>query len=242
MKKNIPLITLASFLMLISFNVKAASTCSSEREMELSSLANNVNVDYEEYDLALDKGSEAGEDVSTSPAFYIRIYNLSSDLNIKVNLDGSKNNTFIKSTDAADDGIIYLDTSFASSVKNYTLTIRSNDSNCQNESLRTITVTIPMRNYFSTYEACDDNSDFYLCQEFTTTSYNDVSDTEFTNKLAEYKEQKAADEKKQNSITYKTFSFINSFKGYFIGAGIIALTIIILIVIRNRRRSKRLIW
>ena len=241
MKKFISLITLTSFLMLISFNVKALSTCSSEREMELSSLANNVNVDYLEYDLALDNGGIADDEVSTSPAFYIRVYNLTSDLNIKVNLDGSKNNTYIKSSDAADDGIIYLDTSFASSVKNYTLTIRSNDTNCQNEALRTITITVPMRNYFSTYEACDDNSDFYLCQEFTTTDYTDVTDKDFTTKLDAYKVQKAEDEKKQSSITYKTFSFINSYKWYFIGAGIIALIIIILIVIRNRRRSKRLI-
>ena len=242
MKKKLFLFTITSFLMLFSFNVKAASTCSSEREMELSSIANNVNVDYLEYDKSMDEGLESGEaEVATTPAFYIRIFNLTSDLNVKINLDGSKNFTYASSTDAADDGIIYLDTSVASTIKNYTITIRSNDSNCQNEVLRTITITVPMYNYLYSSGECETNADFYLCQEFTTSDYSNVKDSDFTSKLSEYKEDKAKEEAKESSITYKTFSFIKSYRWYFIGAGIIILIAIISILIMKKRRSKRLI-
>lgn len=241
MKKNIIPVLLASFLMLISMSVKAQSTCSSAREMELSSLANNVNADYEEYDKLLDPEVASTEDVGTTPAFYIKVYNLTSDLNLKVTLDGSKNSTYVNSSDADADGIIYLDTSYANSVKNYTLTIRSNDSSCKNEILRTITITIPMRNYFATYSDCDDMSDFYLCQEFTTTDYSDVSDKDFTTKLNDYKENKAAEEKKENSITYKTFDFIKTYRGYFILIIAIVVAILVFIKVKKAKEKRRLI-
>lgn len=241
MKKRLLLITMTSFLMMLSFNVKAASTCSSEREMELSSLANNVNVDYINYEKAMDDGMLEGEEVGTSPAFYIRVYNLSSDLNLKVNLDGSKNYTYVSSTDAADDGVIYLDNSFADSINNYNLTIRSNDSNCQNEVLRTITITLPMFNYFYVNGECEANADFYLCQEFTTTDYSDVKYSTFTSELETYKEEKAKEEAKKSTITYKTFNFVKTYKWFFIAGGIIILGVIITIIIIKKKRSKRLI-
>ena len=241
MKKNILPILLAAFLMLISVNVKASSTCSSEREMELSSLANNVNADYEEYEMPLDPDYTDTEEVGMTPAFYIRVYNVTDDLNVKVTLDGSTSSTYVNASNAASDGIIYLDTSYADTVKSYTLTIRSNDSSCKNEVLRTITITIPMHNYFANYEDCDNMSDFYLCQEFTTTDYSDVSDKDFTTKLNEYKETKAEEEKKQNSITYKTFDFIKTYRWYFIIGGIVVIGIIAYVVIEKKRRSKRLI-
>ena len=67
-------------------------------------------------------------------------------------------------SDMSSDGILYVDSGYPDEITNYEIYVRSNDSNCQNEVLRTITVTVPMRNRFADTEECKNNIEYYMCE------------------------------------------------------------------------------
>lgn len=239
------------FLMLVLFftlTIKVnASTCSSERSLELSSLANNVNVSYQVYDKVIDEyDSETFTDEDdtsvkhTYPGYYLTIYNLIDDLNVTIQRDDTQKVVELNSSNKNEEGIVYVDTGLAGKIKNYTVKIRSNDSNCQNEILKTVVITTPMYNDFSKYEVCQENPEFNLCQEFTTVDYSEVSNSTFMTKLDEYKKQKAEDEKKKNSIIHNILVFLNTYKWYII-IPIIVLVIAIIVIYIIRRKKSRLV-
>ena len=210
------------FILLITFvsRVDAKSTCSDARILELSALANNVNASYQhyvEYSEPYYNDSFAEENFRDSTnKFYVTIYNLPKELNALVVREDSKNAVIVGDKDKASDGVIYVDAGAASMVKTFTITIRSSDSNCLNEALKTINVTTPMFNKFYYRQSCVDNPEFALCQEYTLTDYSSVTDASFNKSLDDYKIQKEEEEKKANSILYRIWSFIVNHKWYFI--------------------------
>ncbi|MBR1416314.1 MAG: hypothetical protein IJ572_00660 [Bacilli bacterium] len=201
MKKKKIFVLLIALMM--SFTIKVeASTCSSARVMELSSLANNVNVSYEKYDKKVESFVSELDDEEveyTYPAFYITIYNLPDELNVAATMNETKETIHVKSSDKEADGVIYIDTGEASSIKNFTIKIRSNDSNCLNEVYRSINITTPMFNSFSQTEACHDNPDFNLCQEFSNVDYSNVSIRTFNESIEKYNTQ-VNEEKNQKTV------------------------------------------
>ena len=227
------------FLLMFAFSIKVcASTCSDARILELSSLANNVNVSYEKENRISDTyvAAETNETTNdTYPAFYVTIYKLTKDLNVSITRDDIKKTVYANAEDAYDDGVIYVDAGFATMVKTFTIKIRSNDSNCQNEVLKTVVVTTPMYNIHSQYEVCKENPDFDLCQEFTTVDYSEVTDTSFSAKLDEYKEQKAKEEKRANSIFYKIASFISKYRWIFITIAVLVIAYVIYFFIKRKK-------
>lgn len=241
MKKNLLFSMLVALLILVTINVKAASSCSDTREAELSGLANNVNVDYDIYDKVLEDSTTNGQleegDVATEPAIMLRIYNLTKDLKVKVQQEGTTTAYVYTISDVQDDGILYLDSSFANAIITYDITIISADSNCLNEVLRTTSITLPEWNLYSDIAACNGYEDFYLCNEFTTTDYSNVNGQQFYTELEAYKAEKT---KEENSITRKVANFFDTYKWYIIGVVIIALGITTYIIIRNRNKRKAL--
>ena len=245
MKKNSLFILLFLTSMFITVGVKA-STCSDERVIELSSLANNVNVSYQQYDKFVEEyisESFTGEDddskvVATYPAYYLTIYNLPEDLNVSVVRSDSDKDIEVTSKDKKEDGVIYIDTGYATNVKLFTIKIRSNDSNCGDEIMKTVAITTPMFNKLSMNASCQDNPDFKLCQQFTTTDYSDVIDSQFQQKLEEYKAQKAGEEKKQNSILYNISKFVSKYRWYIIIPVVIIGVALIVIYIIRRKKSR----
>ena len=233
MKKYIFLL-LNIILFSISFKVNA-STCSNERVMELTSLANNVNADYDMYDVYL---SDTEEDELTVQAFRIRIYNITNDLNVKVSSDRYRD-LYYHFSDMSSDGILYVDSGYPDEITNYEIYVRSNDSNCQNEVLRTITVTVPMRNRFADTEECKNNREYYMCEEYTTSDFSNVSSSQFMEKVNEYvanKEKKEAEN--QRNLLKEFLNIIRRHKTMLIIFGIVLVLFIIIsiIVIRVRRR------
>ena len=244
MKKNSCYVLLFLLGICMTVGVKA-STCSDQRVLELSSLANDVNASYQQYDKVVDEyeseifvGDE-DEDTktqSTFPAYYLTIYNLPKDLNVSIIRNDTRKNVVVYADDKEDDGVIYVDTGYAAKVKLFTLKVRSNDSNCKNEILKTIAVTTPMYNKFSQYNSCQENPDFKLCQQFTTTDYSDVTNSQFIEKLNEYKEQKAEEEKKKNSLFYNIGQFISKNRWYIIiSIAIIGVALIVIYIIRRKK-------
>lgn len=246
MKKNIYFVLLFVFGLLITTGVKA-STCRDTRVLELSSLANEVNVSYQEYDKVVDEYSsetfvdedDDPETKSTFPAYYLTVYNLPDDLNVSVVRNDTKKSVEAYTKDKDADGVIYIDTGYAAQVKLFTVKIRSNDSNCKNEILKTVAITTPKYNKFSQYMVCQENPDFNLCQQFTTTDYSDVTEDQFNEKLEEYKTKKEEEERKQKSILYNIGKFLSAY-GWYILIAVVIIGVAI-IVIKIRRKKSRLL-
>ena len=236
MKKKLFILFFA--LMFVSLASVKASTCSDARILELSSLANNVNVSFEREDRVSDTYTayETGQKVEdTFPAFYITVYNLTKDLNLAITREDIYKTVYAKASDASDDGVIYIDAGFATMVKNFTVKIRSNDSSCQNEVLKTVTVTTPMYNINSQYDSCQENSDFYMCKEFTTVDYSDVTTSSFTEELNKYKEEKAEEEKRANSIIYNIAKFISKYRWVFIAVIVVVAAVVVIYIIQRKK-------
>jgi len=240
MKKKNYLLTL--LILFIAFTMKVdASTCSNERIIELSSLASNVQVSYEPYEdnvTTFDETFDVEVDDS-DPAFYITIYNLDEGLNAVVTREDIKKAVVVTPEDADADGVILVNAGTAYSIKNFTIKIRSNDDNCKNEVLKTATVTTPKYNDWFEREACEENPDFEMCQEYSLNDYSNVSDREFSEKLTTYKEEKKKEEERKNSLWYKISSFLNKYKWIFIAIALAVIAIVIVIIIR--RKKSRLI-
>ena len=204
----------AFIFMLFSVKINALSSCSMERTMELTSLANNVNVDYDEYHV--EKGSdvyidlEEGETV-TEPGFKIRIYNMTKDLNVLITDNSTREEKELTFNDISDDGILYYDSGFPGEIKNYTITVRSADYNCLNEVFRKVSITLPMINNFYDYDVCRDNQDYYMCQEYTTVDYSNVSVERFIKQVKEYEETKKNKEINESSFMYRFLIFIKKY-------------------------------
>ncbi len=238
MKKRLLIMFFA--LMFVSLTSVKASHCSDERILELSSLANNVKVSTERVDRLSETihSAETDEDEEIYyPAFYITVYNVTNSLNISVTREDTNKTAYGYFKDRDEDGVIYFDTGFADMVKNFTVKIRSNDSNCQNEILKSMTIQTPMYNYMSTYESCKGNSEFDLCKEFTTTDYGEVSDIAFEKEMDKYIKDKAKEEKRVNSIFYKLAQFMSKYKWIIIAIAIVAVALVVVYII-NRKKSR----
>lgn len=230
-------------LAMFAFSIRvSASTCSDTRFSELSTLASNVNVNYEKYRIIYGVHQDEQYDVSSSqldsyPGFKLAIYNLPKDLNAAVIREDTKKALVATSADANEQGIVLIDTGEATSVKTFTVQVRSNDSNCKNEILRTFTVTTPMYNRFYDLEACTNNKEFSLCQEFTNIDYSDIDEIEFTEKVENYVEEKKKEEERNNSFWGKISYFIGK---YYIYVIIVVLLVagIVFIYIYRRKKSR----
>lgn len=238
MKKRLVYLFLLPLLLSIKVN---ASTCSNTREIELSTLANNVKVNYVEYNATPNTYTsplDDQEDTAYTPAFYIAVYNINDDLNVKVRREELKKELVLTSKDVSEDGVIYIDAGTASEIKNFTISIRSNDSNCMNEVLKTTTITVPMANIWNRKEVCQSLPDYSLCQAFTTTDYSNLTEADFNRKINEYKVEKEEEEKKSNSIGYKFLAFLKD------NWLMILIIVVVLgggttyIVLRNRKKSR----
>ncbi len=238
MKKRFLLLFFA--LMFVSLSNVKASTCSNERILELSSLANNIKVSTQKDMRVSEKtfSEELNEEIeSTFPAFYVTIFNLPDDLNVSVTREDTHKTVYANTKNLNSDGVLYIDAGFATMVKTFTIKIRSNDSSCKNEVLKTVTVSTPMYNLNSQYSVCKENSDFSMCKEFTTVDYSDVSQSKFDEELEKYKEEKAKEEKRENSIFVKLANFISEYRWIFITAIIIAIAFAVVYII-NRKKSR----
>ena len=242
MKKSFCLVLFVIFFMLFAIKVNAASTCNKERITELTSLAQNINADYEEYEV--ERGKEYYPDLEDGETikevdFRIRIYNLTKDLNVslKLNRKSKQEEYFFK--DVSEDGILYIDTGYPSEVKNYTISIRSDDDNCQNEVLRKISLTLPIANYFYDFEVCRDNPEYYLCQEYTTVDYYEkISVDSFVKQIEEYVQQKQIQKQKEETFGYRLWVFIKRYLWVFITIIVLGVGVFVYTKYNNKQRSK----
>lgn len=242
MKKGICLFLFVLFFMLFNVRVNAVSTCGTERSIELTSMAQNINADYEEYEVERGKDFypdlEDGETIK-EPGFKIRIYNLTKDLNVSIKLNNKKKLLEYSYKDVSEDGILYVDSGYPNEVKNYTITVRSDDDNCQNEILRKIAITLPVENYFHDFDACKENPEYYLCQEFTNVDYySNMTTDSFSKQINEYVEQKQKQQEKESKFSYKLLLFIKRYLWFFITIIVLGVAMCVYTKYKRKQRSK----
>jgi cell division protein FtsL len=76
-----------------------------------------------------------------------------------------------------------------------------------------------------------------MCKEFTTVNYDEVSESSFIEELDKYKEEKAEEEKRANSIFNKIAKFISKYRWIFITVIIVAIAFAVVYFI-NRKKSR----
>ena len=117
-----------------------------------------------------------------------------------------------------------------SKVNTYIFNISLKNANCSIDNLKTLYLTTPKYNEFSSYVMCNDLSkDFYYCNKYVTTEFDE---TKFFKEIDNYQKKQEKNEVVKSSKKNKYLIF------YIIG-GSIATILIMLIVVKFYRKKGR---
>lgn len=241
MNKFLKLFTAFS-LLLITKNTFA--DCSYTDKANMNKLAANVKIDYEIKTKTIDSTSPDfnGEDPSivlTVNYLDLVFTNISKELYVTGTEKNSGEEITVLSSDLQDGKkvISYEDTSF---IRKYTFkVIASDESSCSGETLKTIYVTMPMRNPYSEY-CGDEETDFYLCKPFITTTVESYNT--FYKQYEDYNNKqgiKTTEEVEKEKWYNKIINTLDDYK-YFILGGVILVsgTFVVIKVIKIKKQRE----
>lgn len=196
-------------------SAKAESNCDYKAQNELKTAASNVKANYEIRKVVIDGYGNVHpelkyEDVETTPdgeaeleyvrakAVYINLTNIVEDIYIKVTSDDPSMETSKYGITDMKNGVLSFKVPDIDIIRNYEITIYSNNPSCIGEELRKITITTPRYNEYSGIGMCE-NSDKYYCQEFITSEINKTEDEIAEELTKEYLEE-VVNETKENKM------------------------------------------
>ncbi len=240
MKKIIAILMLAVLFSWTS--VDAASVCSYEKQKELSKVASNVKLTYEEAQGIVDPENyhvPEGEDPETFVVYYdyfkIKILNITESIYVKLENSFNDEVKYIKYEDT-DEGIFVIDWNNLKDVTTFNYTIYSSSkTECPDEEIRKGVLTTPMLNENYTNVICLEIPDFSLCQKYITTS---ISEEQFRKKAEAYLEK---EEKKEEKEEIKEERKKNNTTILIISASILIVGGGIAFVIARKKRGSRII-
>ena len=194
-RSKILLLGVLVFVLFFGVRVKA-ETCSKEKYKELKQLADEIKVEYELVPADEEDKKYVGESFYS---YTMYISNVSEELNVQV-----KGYTFTKADQV--NGTITLKKYFPQGGYTVKLNVYGNaKSGCSETLIKTIKVSLPYYNYYSTKEECKDNADKYpICR--TNANTNNMSEEKFLETLEKQKveyENRATtpkEEKKEKGI------------------------------------------
>ncbi len=246
-------LSLAVFGMFIG-TAKAVGTCDYTQRATLNNEASEIRANYEIKEKELDPnlygppdsilGTEEEETwVPKTDYLQINILNLTENLYIEVSSDKSSDVTRYNFSDT-NNGTLAIEWNDVSEVARLTITVKSTGNNgCQDDTIRTMTLTLPRYNSYSTYGMCEVASDYYLCQEYVT--FGDIDFADFIdNVTAEVDRIQNGDANDEEDLSWleSIGKFISEHKVPFIVGGISLVVIvgIVVVVIIKRRRSSEI--
>lgn len=226
-------------LSLVLIGKVEAETCPLEQRTSLGAMAANVNVTYEEA-----VTTEWDSDNETNYSVYylnVKIYNLTSDLRIKVSNNLYDDEHYISYKNMDHDGVITLKATNISEKVTYMFEIYGNSEDCYNKKLRTVKLTLPKYNYFSHYTICSEIPEFYMCQRYIL---NDFDGASFYSAAEEYRNKKLAQENemldngdiKENTSSVSKIAKKVSDNKLLVSGVVIAIGVIITIVILIKKK------
>lgn len=165
-------------IMVLGFNIEVEAACSAEDEVKFSTEAMNVKVSYELAREELPKDSYdppeglTGEELENFK-MYIKYFNVivnNLTENIYVDVYEKKTNKITRfKYENSDNGTVKLRWDNLRVIGDFTVTVYTSDNtNCGGKKLFSIPFTTPRYNEYSEYNACKDNPNYYLCQEYLT--------------------------------------------------------------------------
>ncbi|MDE5540013.1 MAG: hypothetical protein K2J20_05960 [Bacilli bacterium] len=232
--KKIKIAVLTMILFFISTHTVSA-VCSAEELNRLNALGVNVHVSYEEARGEMAPGTYSPpeglspEEIENYVAYYnyfkIYISNLTEDIYVKV-YDDVTEKTRTYTYASSDNGTLSLEWDELRTIVNYTITVySSNKTGCPDTKLSTLYLTTPRYNDYSEWSICEGIEEYYLCYKYL--SVDEVSENEFYNLAAKYKEAK---EKKQTEDDEKEKNKDKGFLGFLKTNSIVVIITIIVVI------------
>ena len=235
------------------FTVSAnAASCSYEERAELNNQITNMEMNYEVIRIALDPDEFSPPDfilgtpdeegyVEYTDALQVNILNLTENTYVEVT-NNYDNQTIRYDYSDTDNGNIAIVWETLGEFVTYTARVyASSNTGCEDTLLRTMRVSLPRYNDYSTYGVCEQVPDYYLCQRYVF--FDEIDFDEFSTKvLAEIeKTQNGGENGEEDNPWYEEIgNFISEHKTPII-IGIVSILIIagviVVIVVRKRRRS-----
>ena len=221
------------------------STCSAADLNTLRQDASLIKATYIPNEIQVGEGNARGGEESDAAIMYVldlKVYNVNSKFLLKYEYSGKKiqSGSFYRDfTNTGSDGAITVRQKSYNTVINYTITVISNFGSCRGQTIRTIRVTLPKYNYYSSLEACEGIQDYYLCQPYITF---DVDENTFFNKVSAYSakmaEAKEVDmEEDNNSVVSKTLTAVSKHKYLVVGI-VVAVGVAATVLIIKRKKSE----
>lgn len=243
MKKSLMGVILASVLLFGPNNVAAASACTYSEQAELNNISANVKTTYEIEKTKIDTMPDPDDPEEDVVEIYekkvkINILNVTDEIFIKVTNDQNNDVLTFYSKDARD-GIVSFYQNHVDKLVNYTIEVYANKYACAGELYKKLTLTTPMYNSYSELVACDNNPDFYYCQEYITTEK--IAYDEFFKSLEKYEttEEEKKEEKEQGVLErIKEFYQDNKIVINVIGTVIVVGGVSATVILIKKRRSR----
>lgn len=246
MKTYLQKLFLLAIIFLTPNFVHAESSCSYNEQAELNDIVANVKANYEVVNiyngkfLDIDNQDENGnipEVDSYIKGFDISILNLTEDIYVKISNDKNSESMtyYYKDTN---NGMITFRTTEIEKLVNYTIEVYSNKYSCVGELYRSIPLSTPIYNPYSEMIACQDNPEFYYCQEFIPSE--NISLNEFAEKIQKYEQETKPEEKEVNEKEnfferIKRFYTYNKTLIYSIGIVIVVGVATTVILVKKKR-------
>ena len=239
---------LITFTFLVLVPTSKAATCGYEEKAKLNNEVANVKANYEIKERVLDRGEysppdglESEEYVAKTDYIEVHILNITKNMYIVVTNDLNGESVTYGYDDANNGNISFTRTELDSLIT-YTIKVyASNQTGCEGSTLKTLYVSLPRYNDYSTYDICKELSDYYLCQRYVT--YESVGYDTFFTRIREQLDKKEEDKKdnKEDSKWYEVVGdFISKHKVPFIIGGITLVVVAggaTIVIIKKRRRS-----
>lgn len=223
------------------------AACDYETQVRLATEASNVNMTYEIRREIINANTgqiapeATDEDVNFDSIYayqnfiYITIMNITENIYVElIGSDGSEQNIYFTDTN---EGTIELDGGMGENIITYTVNIRSNNSNCSSDLLRTFEFITPKWNPYSGLLACEGINEYY-CEPYVTYEI-DLTEGEIIDRASEAKKEETnvpQDEENSNRWTEWLNNnpwFIPTVIGVIVLAGV-ATTVIVI----KKRRTK----
>ena len=236
MKKKI----IISAILLFSFISVVNAECDYKTKLEINTAASNVNADIEMISKVVDLDENEHPEITNldevpdptqyvyADYVYLNITNINDKINLELTNEDDNLNQTITYKDT-DNGKYQYRVPDVSIIRNYTIKIYSNVSECSNEELRTLEVKAPMFNDLYETRLCENNDAAY-CSKFITTPLNlDVEELLEKNDVNSNDEEEAEEENSQSNN--KIFIYTS------IGIIILLIIAIIFTIIKQKKNN-----
>lgn len=214
-------------------NVDTNNTkCSNEDAKKLKEAAKKIKVSYETKKISIGMGEvldslEYEETELFDTGFAIKITGITEDVYVVVKNDYS-GDIFTYHYADTENGTKEIESLANDELVTFTFDVKSENTNCKDETYRKISLTTPIYNSYSEWQYCADNPGLNVCEKLV---YEKVTSEEFDEAIKSNDEEKEIKDNKTNIIKDNKYVFI-------IGGSVVIIGVATALVQIKKRRSR----